>query len=468
MRAFVICLGALLLTSPLVTADTIRLKNGRSIVADRVREEKGKIEYQIGDNTFAISKSLVEKIETGVGVAPAPAAQEELPAYTPSQDLPASPELLGRIIRDGKVDTDALARLDNPADPELAAAAYFTAARYEQGYGSAERARLYLERALAHRPDHTGLLEHYAATLLQLRRYSEAASQAERATRLAPNSADAFALLGLAYFYLERTPEAVRAWRRSLGLRPNAMVQRYLEQAERDVAAEASFGQQESSHFTLRYEGKRTSDLFRRQLLATLEMHYTTLVNELDIAPREAISVILYTEQAFTDVTQAPAWTGAINDGKLRVPVEGLEAVNGELSRILKHELAHSFINQITRNRCPVWLNEGVAMALEPRTSASHGRQLAQLFATENHIPLGALEGSFMRLSSAQATLAYLESLAAVEYIRNTYGMSDVVRVLERIGEGSTAEAALRTTVRAGYGRLEEDIAAYLKKTYGE
>jgi hypothetical protein len=466
VRAFVICLGALLL-APHSSADIIRLKNGRSIVADRVREEKGKIEYQIGDNTFAISKSLVEKVESGVGVAPSAAPREDLPAFTPSQDLPASPELLGKLIRDARVDTDALARLDNPADPELAAAAYFTAARYEQGYGSAERAKLYLERALFHRPEHTGLLEHYAATLLQLRRYTEAAIQAERATRLAPNSADAFALLGLACFYLERTPEAVRAWKRSLALRPNAMVQRYLEQAERDVAAEASFGQQESSHFTLRYEGRQTSESFRRQLLATLEMHYTALVNELDIVPRESISVILYTEQAFTDVTQAPAWTGALNDGKLRIPVEGLESVNGELSRILKHELAHSFINQITRNRCPVWLNEGVAMALEPRTVMSHGRQLAELFATQRHIPLGALEGSFMRLSSAQATLAYLESLAAVEYIRNTYGMSDVVRVLERIGEGSTAEAALRTTVRAGYGRLEEDIALYLKKTYG-
>jgi hypothetical protein len=197
-------------------------------------------------------------------------------------------------------------------------------------------------------------------------------------------------------------------------------------------------------------------------------MHYSTLVRELDLAPRETISVILYTEEAFTDVTRAPAWTGALNDGKLRIPVEGLDSVTGELSRILKHELVHSFVNQITRNRCPVWLNEGVAMALEPRSSSAQGRQLARLFAAQRHIPLGQLEGSFLRLGQAQASLAYLESLAAVEYIRETYGMSDVVRVLERIGEGSTTEAALRAVVRAGYGRLEEDVAAYLKRTYGE
>ncbi len=466
VRVLVIFLGGLLL-APLSPADIIRLKNGRSIVADSVRESKGRVEYQIGDNTFTISKSLVERIESGIG-APVPARREELPEFTPSQELLSSPELLARVIRDGRVDTEALARLDSPADPELAAAAYYAAARHEQGYGSADRARGYLERALAHRPENTVLIEHYAAVLLQLRLYSEAAGHAERATRLAPNSADAFALLGLAQFYSEKPAEAVRAWKRSLALRPNAMVQRYLEQAERDLTAEASFGQQESSHFTLRYEGRETSASFRRQLLATLEAHYNTLVGELDIAPRETISVILYTEQAFVDVTRAPSWTGALNDGKLRVPVEGLESVTGELSRILKHELAHSFINQITRNRCPVWLNEGVAQSLEPRSSVPQGRQLAQIFAAQKHIPLGALEGSFMRFSGNQATLAYLESLAAVEYIRETYGMSDVVRVLERIGEGSTAEAALRAVVRAGYGRLEEDIAAYLKRTYGQ
>ncbi len=467
MRVLVIFLGALLLLPRLAWADVIRLKNGRSIVADSVREDQGRVEYQIGDNTFTISRSLVDRIERGAG-ATAPVRREEVPDFAPSQELPASPELLARVVREGRVDTQALARLDSPADPELAAAAYYTAARHELNYGSADRARLYLERALAHRPDETALLEHYAAVLLQLRRYSEAAGQAERATRLAPNSADAFALLGFGYFYLEKTADAVDAWKRSLQLRPSAVVQRYLEQAQRDLSAEATFGQQESSHFALRYEGRQTSESFRRQLLATLEMHYTTLVGELDIAPRETISVILYTEQAFTDVTRAPAWTGAVNDGKLRIPVEGLDSVTGELSRILKHELVHSFVNQITRNRCPVWLNEGVAMALEPRSSGAQGRPLARLFARQSHIPLGQLEGSFMRFGQAQVNLAYAESLAVVEYIRETYGMSDVVRVLERIGEGSTAEAALRATVRAGYGRLEEDVAGYLKRTYGE
>ena len=61
----------------------------------------------------------------------------------------------------------------------------------------------------------------------------------------------------------------------------------------------------------------------------------------------------------------------------------------------------------------------------------------------------------------------YAESLAAVEYIRSAYGMPDVARILQRIGEGQSVESALRSTIHGGYADLEKEIAAYLKKNYG-
>jgi len=78
------------------------------------------------------------------------------------------------------------------------------------------------------------------------------------------------------------------------------------------------------------------------------------------------------------------------------------------------------------------------------------------------------LEGSFMNFNSQEARLAYDESLAAAEYIRDTYGMSDVRRILERIGSGSSAEAALRATIHSSYGDFEAEIAKYLNSKYGE
>jgi hypothetical protein len=134
----------------------------------------------------------------------------------------------------------------------------------------------------------------------------------------------------------------------------------------------------------------------------------------------------------------------------------------------LKHELAHTFIAQLSGGRCPPWLHEGIAQLLEPRSLASGGRQLSLLFKQQQNIPLNVLEGSFLGFSGGQAYVAYAESLAAVAYINDSYGMSDIQRILQRISQGSSTEAALRATIHSDYGQLESDLARYLADRYGE
>jgi tetratricopeptide (TPR) repeat protein len=464
VRASVILILTLTLAAQ---AETIRLKSGRTIVASNVREKDGRIEWEVGDNTYSISKSLVERIDTGGVPVVSSGRAAEVEVAPPSEAVPHAAEFSGRVVAQGKVDPGALAAVEREGFPENSAAAYYAAAEYEFSHGTLDQSRIYLERALSFTPANSIIRNHYAYVLLMLGRTAEGLSQAELASRQAPNSADAFKILGLAYYKSERTPDAIRAWQRSLDLRPDAQVTQLLRKAQREQRAESDFGQEETGHFTLRFEGGRTSSALRQEILATLEAHYATLAGEFGTSPRESIPVILYTGQAFFDVTRAPGWTGAINDGKLRLPIEGVSRVTPELSRVLKHELAHSFIADITHNRCPTWLNEGVAQMLEPSSSAANGRVLAQLFSTGSQLHLNALEGSFLNLSNLHAPVAYAESLAAVEYIRNTYGMSDVVRILERIGQGSSTESALRSTIHAGYASLEEEMAQYLKKTYG-
>ncbi|MGA7335397.1 MAG: peptidase MA family metallohydrolase, partial [Candidatus Sulfotelmatobacter sp.] len=206
---------------------------------------------------------------------------------------------------------------------------------------------------------------------------------------------------------------------------------------------------------------------FRGQILAALESDYDDLERDLGTPPRDNILVTLYTEQAFFDVTRAPSWTGALNDGKLRIPISGLNAMTPELARVLKHELAHSFINQLSGGRCPPWLHEGIAQLMEPKSLGSDGHLLAQLFKTQRNIPLNTLEGSFLSFSGSQAYLAYAESLAAVSYINDSYGMGDIQRILQRLSEGRSTEAALRATIHSDYGQLESELGKYLSDKYG-
>ena len=312
------------------------------------------------------------------------------------------------------------------------------------------------------------MLIYYAATLMQTGQAPQALPYAERGARAAPDSPDALAMLGFVQFAGDHTPDAIRSWKKSLALRPDATVSKYLERAERESKAESDFSQRESSHFSLHFEGKETSENFRRDLLATLDADYDDLVRDFSYSPRNNIVVTLYTQQAFFDVTRAPSWSGAINDGKLRIPVSGMASITPELARVLKHELTHSFVAQMSNNRCPTWLNEGIAQLEEGKSSASTGRPLAQLFAAAAEIPYNMMEGSFMNFSGPEASTAYAESLAAVEYIRDTYGMGDIQRILERLSQGGATEATLRGIIHSDYRQLRDEMARWLADKYSQ
>ena len=463
-------LSALALGPSCVWADTIHLKNGRTIVADRVRENGNRFEYEIGEDTYAIPKSSVDHVEAG-GLpthSSGAARVADLPSFIPADSLTNEGDLVGKIIKEGKIDTEALSKLESKGNAELSATADFIAGKFEFDHGNINQARQYFENALRYQADNSTILIYYAAVLVRAGNASQALPYAQRAVRSAPESPDAYTMLGYAQFASDHTKEAIASWKRSLALRPDAAVQQFLSKAEREQSAETEFSQGESAHFTLHYEGHQTSETLRAQILQALESDYDDLVRDLGSPPRDNILVTLYTEQAFFDVTHAPTWSGAMNDGKLRIPISGLSSITPELAHVLKHELAHSFITQLSGGRCPPWLHEGIAQFLEPKSLGGEGHQLAQLFKAQHNIPLNVLEGSFLQFSGAQAYLAYAESLAAVSYISDSYGMSDVQRILQRISQGNSTEAALRATIHSDYGQLESDLARYLADRYGE
>jgi len=451
-------------------ADTIHLKNGRTIVADKVRENGTRYEYEIGDDTYAIPKSSVDRVEAG-GLpthSAGGAKTADLPTFSPPDSLANEGDIVGKIIQEGKVNQDVLSGLEAKGNAELSATADFIAGKFEFERGNIKQSQQYFENALRFQPENSTILIYYAAVLVRTGNASSALPYAQRAVRAAPSSPDAYTMLGYAQFACDHTKEAVASWKKSLELRPDDRVQQYLTKAQREQNVESEFSQGESTHFVLHYEGHQTSDSFRSQILQVLEADYDDLARDLGNPPRDNILVTLYTEQAFFDVTHAPSWSGAMNDGKLRIPVSGLSSVTPELAHVLKHELAHSFITQLSAGRCPPWLHEGIAQFLEPKSLGGNGHQLAVLFKSQQDIPLNVLEGSFLQLSGAQAYVAYAESLAAVSYINDSYGMSDVQRILQRISEGNSTEAALRATIHSDYGQLETDLGKYLTDKYGD
>lgn len=446
-------------------ADTIYLKNGSRIIVDSVQETNGHVEYTIGDGTYAIPASLVVKIESGPGATPASPSASEAPP--PREQMQTGTDLTSRVVREGRVDAAALRAIELESVPERSAAAYFIAAQFAEKHQDLQTAAHYLQTALGFMPTNGVLLENYGAVLIKLGRIPEGLSYEEQAVHASPQSSEAFAQLGYAYYKSDRNRDAIAAWKKSLQLHPSDTVQAWLDRAERETKAENEFRQQESAHFVLRYEGSRATEGLRNQVLEVLEAQYRVLTNDLGVSPRN-IYVSLYSDQEFFDVTQAPAWSAALNDGKIRIPVSGMSAITPELARVLRHELTHSFVRQIVHGHAPQWLNEGLAQIEEGKTTAPVGVRLAALYASGNQIPLGRLEGPFESFSAPEAFVAYAESLAAAEYMRNQYGMAELAELLRRLGQGESVESALRATIHTGYSGLETEIAGYLRKSYAQ
>jgi tetratricopeptide (TPR) repeat protein len=374
-------------------------------------------------------------------------------------------------VHNGSIDREFIAKLENAAldggkqANVNAAMAHHAAAQFELSRGDMEHALESERTALNYEPDEPALLMNVAYLHLRRSEYKESLDYLERARRVAPNNADIPKLAGWAYYGMNKLDQAVSEWKRSFALRADPEVQAALDKAQRDKQEEENYKENESSHFTLRYSGAEEPAL-ARDVLRTLEMHYEDIESSLDFSPPDPIGVVLYTQQAFADITRAPGWVGALNDGRIRVPVQGLAGVTPELSRVLKHELTHSFVTQKTRGRAPIWLQEGLAQWMEGKRSDENAANLLQIYDDKHAAPLSALEGSWMGFSNDTASYAYAWALANVEYIVQSDGMSDVERILDRIGQGSTPEAALRDVLHDSYDDLSQATADYLHKTY--
>ena len=469
--------AGMLMCAVAACADKIVLKNGRQIVAYHVSVDGDKIRYETTAGELSIPKSIVDHIEKDglmpVMESPATAAANLKMEPPPMESTASAAEIDKAAVHDGAIDRDYIARVEtdarggNAKASQRAALAHHAASQFELAHGDLEHALSDERAAITFAPEQPVLLMNLAYLHLKRSEFKEAVEYLERAKRVAADNADVYKLEGWAYYGMNRLEQAVKEWKKALVLRPDAETQAALDKALRDQAEEENYKENESAHFQLKYNGTAEPAL-AREVLHVLEAHYTQIEAELHYTPPEPIGVVLYTQEGFADITQAPGWVGALNDGRIRVPVQGLTGVDPELSRILKHELTHSFIQQKTRGRAPTWIQEGIAQWMEGKRSDETAAVLVQVFDQGQAAPLGRLEGSWMGLPGDVARYSYAWALANIEYIVETQGVGDVERILERIAEGALTEDAVKEVLHDDYADLMRSTAEYLKKTYGK
>lgn len=462
-----------LAASSSAAADTIVLKNGNKIVATNVTQDADHVTYQTPAGQLTIPKSIVARIDhDNFEYSSATGADSEPPVSAPTIEPVRGYEDVAHLAVHGDaVDYAYLTRLDTDARGGSAiaiaklAAGHHAAAQFLAGKGDTDAAINQYHQALVFAPDNLGLLLNLAVLYLRESQFKSALDPLEHARQVAPDSADVLKLTGWAFYGANKTDEAIEAWKHAEQLHRDPEVENALEKARRDKAEEESYREGETAHFDLKYYGSADPDL-ARAILHVLEDDFNDLESQLDYSPPDQIAVILYTEQAFADITRAPGWVGALNDGRLRIPVQGLTEVTPELAHVLKHELTHSFVGQKSHGRAPTWLQEGIAQWMEGRRSSSSAAGLVAA-AEQGDVPsLASMEGSWMTLSGDSAAFAYAWSLAVVESIIDQGGVSDISRLLEHVATSSSTSEALQETLRMNYADLQQQTVTYLKHTY--
>jgi predicted negative regulator of RcsB-dependent stress response len=426
----------------------------------------GSFEHGRGNSSPFISSQAARRGAKDLAVTPPPVRSAN--GYA---------EIQRQVIREDVIDINKLTSLESaakngsPLAMTRAAQGHYAAGNFELSRNSPHEAIEQFEAALNFASKDTNLL---LANLLSLAyvhlvhgEYGAALEYLDRGRKIAPNSAAVPQLSGWAYYALDRLPEAVTEWKRSQSIQPSPAVAQALEKIQRDADTESGFREGQTRHFSMHYQGNATPQL-ATEILRTLEDHFRSLETQLRFAPAEPIAVVLYTQETFRDITRAPGWAGALNDGRLRIPIRGLTSVTDELSRVLMHELTHSFVGQKTLGRCPTWLNEGLAQYMEGRRSETSARFLIASYDQHSYIPLQHLEGRWSRFPATVAAFAYAWGLAATESIIADFGMYGLERFFDHFANNAAVEPTLREAFQANYADLERTTVDYLRRTYAQ
>jgi tetratricopeptide (TPR) repeat protein len=135
----------------------------------------------------------------------------------------------------------------------------------------------------------------------------------------------------------------------------------------------------------------------------------------------------------------------------------------------LWHELAHVITLQMSNNRVPRWLTEGISVWEERRAAPEWGREMEVSFAhalDQNKIlKVKVLNDGFS--DPRMISLAYYEASLLAEHLVDTYGMDKMRALLRAYGRGLETEAALKEVYGASIDDIQASFDARLAKDYG-
>lgn len=170
------------------------------------------------------------------------------------------------------------------------------------------------------------------------------------------------------------------------------------------------------------------------------------------------IRVLLLSSDDFREAYGAGGVLG-LWDGMIRVPYGDVVRLEPEMVTVLTHELAHALIADLTADRAPAWLHEGLAQhvqLLQPRSNPIIDPH--RLF---DPLPFPLLDPILSGPPHPEmTTMAYEEALWAIHFVEDRYGIDGIRRLLAAAAEPD-ADRVLRSALGLGAVEFHGEFLAW-------
>ena len=314
--------------------------------------------------------------------------------------------------------------------------------------------------------------------LLDAWQFKEAAVALAALKSAAPTAPETSFLDGYQKFLIGDYDGAVRALSAASDAQPaNGELKSLKDLAAAARDAIKDFREERSPHAVIRYAPEDTALVpYARD---TVEAAYAALHADLGFEIAQPIRVEFYRAPsdlaAVSSLSVAEvARTGTIalcKWARLMVTTPRALAYGYPWLDSMNHELVHYAVSTLSKDRAPVWLQEGLAKFLERRWREPPGGRipppmehlLAKALRSGHLISFEAMHPSMAKLPSAEdATLAFAEVENAIAYLYEKGGMAALRDAIKRVGEGEDARLAVAAAAGGGWPEFERGWRAFM------
>ncbi len=229
-----------------------------------------------------------------------------------------------------------------------------------------------------------------------------------------------------------------------------------------------------NQHFILRM-GEREARIYGRAALALLERAHATLCTKYGLKLDKPVTVEIFPDQKDFAVRTFgmpgnPGYLGVCFGCVITANSPASQAAHpANWQAVLWHEFCHVVTLQLTKNKMPRWLSEGISVFEERLANPTWGQTMnaryrAMILEDDEITPIGELSSAFMApRTPLHLDFAYYQSSLVVEFLVGKFGLDSLKRILADLAKGIEINAAIAAHT-APLDKLEPEFEAFARK----